>query len=454
MGCRICCCSCCMESFAADVQIPFNEHGTTATETDHRISRLFNKKSPTTPHSSSTNITSIPRFSFIPIMKIKQTRNGVVGLQITNYLQITNAPSVYSNWNDWHFELCYRFVHDHTTTTDICNTQWNTVLFAPDSVTQKGMFYIKIKLYLYDYQLQCKVRAKHKHATHYFAYSSLLTVNIVSSLIESTFDVGEYINFLDEKSMYTKEGFIDKLLPDSHIQIKCKHNDRQLVTVHNSRVYAAPIYLGFVIDLTDPMDVDKNMLLRHKMNDGEILCLYGALKDIYKEYALHMNVDSVRPHSSEPLRDCDATFIGRFVAKHVMDFLYVPYFKEPKTGCLVREEDGWISMYSYIHHCLNRHQKGIANNTVDVKMANLQELWSYCDICSVEISRYDWITSCNVEIYNSHVMCLFCVNNKIEQKEQLYHLLKQLLKHKLYDDCIEQLVEFVVGRVVAHQPII
>ena len=118
------------------------------------------------------------------------------------------------------------------------------------------------------------------------------------------------------------------------------------------------------------------------------------------------------------------------------------------------ESDGWISTQSYIHHCLNRHIQGIKYNTEDVMTANLQELWSYCDICSIEVSRFDWISSCNVSVSNSHVICLNCVNNKIEQKEQLYQLLSKLLNNHLYDDCIQQLAEFVVGKVIAHQPII
>eukprot|EP01084_Bolivina_argentea_P199848 341860_1 len=447
MGCVLCCTcsSCCAESYQTnDIHTPFTNrtHVSVPSESNKLSFNITNSSS--SPHNETDNC-----FTFTPLVKLKKTRNGVVALQITNLLQIMNASNKYNDWNEWHFQFCYKFIH-HNQQEETKTNEWKCITFTPDKVTQKGMFYIKIKLYLYDYQIHCKLRAKHTTFDYYFPYSSVIKVNILSSLIESTFNVGEYINFLDENSMYTKEGFVEKILPENQMQIKCKNNDRKLITIHNNRVYAAPIYLGFVIDLTDGINVDKNMLLRNKINDdNDIVSVFITMNDIYKEYALELCIE----HQSEPLRECDAVFIGRFISKHVIDFLYKPYYKEPKIGCLVQDSDGWISIKPYVHHCLNRHRQGIENNTSDVMAANLQDLWSYCDICSIEISRYDWITSCNVEIHNSHVMCLYCVNNKIEQTEQLFELLNQLLKQYMYNDCIQQLVEFVVGRVVAHEQI-
>ena len=135
-----------------------------------------------------------------------------------------NASAPYNDWNEWQFEFCYNYN----------GNEWKSIEFSPDRITTKGMFYIKIKLYLYDYEIQCRVRAKHNNFYNkYFPYSSLLKVNILSSLIESRFDIGEYINFLDENSMYTKEGFVENILEDSYIEIKCKHNDRKIIKIHS-----------------------------------------------------------------------------------------------------------------------------------------------------------------------------------------------------------------------------
>ena len=469
MGCT-CCTSCCNEySFQnGDANTPFNNSLTNNNSNDHSIVPFGIGSSSSLSDNSrnrnrNNNNYDDDIFSFTPYVRVKKVRNGVIGCQITNLLQISSETrNCYNDWSKWQFEFSYKFIHqsengDNIEQKDDEEIKWKSVMFKPDRITQNGMFYIKIKLYLNDYEVHCRIRSKHSsNNNNWFPYSKTLKVNILSSLLDSKFDLGEYINFLDENSMYTKEGFVDKILNEGYIQIKCKHNDGKIIKIHESRVYSAPIYLGFVIDLTDRIDVDKNLLLHCGQDDDDVVNIFRILSEIYTEYASYIDHDTNddNNNNNEALRECDMISMGRFVSKNVIDFLFLPYYREPKIGCLVNESDGWISTKSYIHHCLNRHQLGIINNTSDVMSANLQELWSYCDICSIEVNRFDWVSSCNLlNVPNTHVICLNCVNNKIQQKEQLYYLLKELLNSYLYDDCIDQLVQFVVGRVVAHQPI-
>lgn len=435
------CCCCCINNnnsnLAAcnDVRIPFNNIDS---NNSNGIGSLLD--------NPLRNIDVDEEFIFIPMIRVKKTRNGVMGLNISNLIQITNQTNnFYNDWNRWKFEFCYKFIINKDD-----ENEWKSIEFTPDTITQKGMFYIKMKLYIHDYKVYVKVRAKHSSHNDWFPYSKISEVNILSSLIESTFDEGEYINFLDNNSMYTKEGFVEKVLQDSFYQIKCKNNDRKLVKIHKSKVYKAPIYLGFVIDLTDRISVDKSLLLRNKTSDDNIIInIYCTLNNIFKQYASYCIYNK-----DEHLRECDKEYMARFVSKNVLDFLFIPYYYEPRCKCLVDENDGFLSTKGYIEHCLNRHQLGILHNTCDVMTANLQELWSYCDICSIEVSRFDWIATCNASISDSHVICLNCVYNKLEQKAQLYQLLTILLNKYIYNDCIEQLVEYVVGSVIAYQPII
>ena len=444
-----CCCCCNINNHNnnnSDVHTPFTHNNNDGI---NRMGSFGISSESTSSLLEPPFINNDEEFVFIPMIRVKKTRNGVIGIGISNLIQITNqTKNFYNDWNRWIFQVCYKFV-----TNKGDEKEWRSIQFTPDTITQKGMFYIKIKLHLYDYKVFIKVRAKHSSHNDWFPYSKLLKVNILSSLIENTFDLGEYINFLDSNSMYTKEGFVDKILKDSFIQIKCKNNNRKLVKIHKSKVYAAPIYLGFVIDLTDRISVDKNILIRNKISDSDnnqIIDIFCTLNDIFKQYAISIINNN---NNNDTLRDCDALFMGRFVSKNVLDFIFIPFYHEPRIGCLVDENDGFITTKNYIHHCLNRHQLGIKHKTCDVMTANLQELWSYCDICSIEVSRFDWIASCNISVSNSHVICLNCVNNKIQQKEQLYQLLNKLLIFTLNNDCISQLVEYVVGRVIAHEPI-
>ena len=376
-------------------------------------------------------------FSFTPNAAVKTARNGIIHLEIMNANIVNEAQSIYSDWSLYEFELRYRYKN-----VGKDNDIWETVVFSADSINQHAMFYIKTKLHLNDYQIDFKLRAKHQNIDTYFPYSSIVTVNIHSSLIDNTFDIGECVSFCEENAMYVEQGYVDEIFDDSYLQIKRKNNDGNIIKVHTDRVYAEPIYLGFIIDLTDPSNIDQNVLLRNGRNDNETLHLFQSLNESFKSYK-HDDVD---------ISEQSEYFMARFVSKNVMDFLFVPYYKEPMIGCLVKDADGWMRISPYIHHSLERHQRGIENESEDVMQCAVQELWSYCDICSVEINRYDWIATCCIhDMIDSHVVCLSCVNNKIEQSEQLKALLNQLLRQCLYDDCIETLVEFVVGKVVAFE---
>eukprot|EP01083_Nonionella_stella_P109506 319389_1 len=401
---------------------------------------------------STHDHTSSP-FSYVPSIALQNSRNGVVTLQITNLLKVSNGPKEFNEWKHWNFEFCYKYIHnsllDQSQETS-ANKQWKTATFTPYKVTSDGMFVIKNKLYLYDYQIHCKVRAIHQNCSTIFPYSSVSTIDILSSLIESTFHVDEYVNYVQENATYTKEGFIDEVLEDSFLSIRCIDDQSKKITIHSSRVYSAPIYLDTItIDLSNRIEVDQNLLILNHIDDRNTIAVFSVLNDIYAKYALDYHVSEY-----ETVRECNAVYIGKVVAKNTIDFLFKPYYKVPKISCLVREPDGWIVIEPYTQHTLRRYIDSVKSGANDVNDVNLQDLYAYCDICSVEISRYDWAASCNIDVvHNDHIMCLTCVNNVLEQKEQLYQLLNELMNGYLYNDCIEQVVEFVVGRVVSHEPI-
>ena len=74
-------------------------------------------------------------------------------------------------------------------------------------------------------------------------------------------------------------------------------------------------------------------------------------------------------------------------------------------------------------------------------------------MCSVEISRYDWTASCDMGLHDSHVICLTCVNTRINQKKEMPILLNDLLSQHLYPQLVDEIVDFVVGKVIVHEPI-
>jgi len=438
MGCTSCTCYCCPQiSVENEIEVPFAFHSDTCPPI-------------ATAHSSGLDGKSSNAL-FVPNVAIKKTANGIISFQITNVHEIVDAPPPLNNWNLWHFQLRHR-------SSSSPDGEWEYRLFSPDKVNQNGEFYIRNKVRLRDYQMYFQLRAKHAHFDAYFPFSPPLTVTILSSLIDSEYAVGEEINFVLESSIYTKEGVIARKLDDSYYQIQSKHgvdtSDQKLVRVHSSRVYAAPIFLQFVLDFSDRLDADTNVLLRCRKEDKVAIETFRTLHRLYTECALESGSDCAEDTSLETLRESDAESLGRVVAKYVMEMLFAPHYKEPKVGCLVRGSDEWMQCRPYIEHCLERHHEGLADRSEDAMEANLQELWSYCDVCSVEISRYDWTASCDMGLQDSHVVCLSCLNTRINQKSELPILLNDLLAQHLYPQLVEQIVEFVVGRVIVYEPLV
>ena len=333
-ACNCCTCYCCPKvSSENEIHVPFAGESNTGATPVGRVSSV----------TSSLSNNGI----FVPNLIIKKTANGVISLRIANIEDIINAPSPFNNWSLWNFELAYKFNNDSSpsikpptntimTTSNVTTNnvnQWHYKQFLPEKLNSNGEFFIRNKVHLHDYQMVLRLRAKPAHFSEYYPFCPPITVTILSSLNDSEYAIGEYINFVLKSSMYTKEGIIVRKLDESHYQIQNKQNG-QLLRVHSSRVYAAPIFLQFVIDFSDRLDVDSNLLLRNHVDNKQAVDTFNSLQRLYKGYALEYCSDCNFNASSDKLREADAECMGRVVAKYVTDFLFVPYYKEPKIGCL------------------------------------------------------------------------------------------------------------------------
>ena len=87
----------------------------------------------------------------------------------------------------------------------------------------------------------------------------------------------------------------------------------------------------------------------------------------------------------------------------------------------------------------------IINPIITIKSINSSHS---CDLCGVEISKYDWIYRCDTYIFNQNFICLSCIYNLINQHYELHKLLINNLNNHLYADCIELIATFVCGSVV------
>ena len=68
-----------------------------------------------------------------------------------------------------------------------------------------------------------------------------------------------------------------------------------------------------------------------------------------------------------------------------------------------------------------------------------------CDECLVGIHSFDYLYTCSNNPRNRHDICTSCAFKFILNHQKMAHLLKNILMDELNDDCIHEIVQFVIG---------
>eukprot|EP01084_Bolivina_argentea_P063726 116290_1 len=145
-------------------------------------------------------------------------------------------------------------------------------------------------------------------------------------------------------------------------------------------------------------------------------------------------------------------YIGKLLGKNIMAFLVdCNDFEDCNVVCLTNYNDGFMKCVSYRSDLINDQINAIRSKYIENKNSDIDNIVTNCIICSVQISEYDWRYTCQQtgsKDSRSHIYCLYCIYNVINHSKQLLELLYDLLQSDLIVDCIQKIVDFVVGKVV------
>ena len=423
----------------------------------------------------------------IPKLKVRNVQNGIIEMEILNIESFIDQEDVTNEF--YEFDLMHKRG----------DNEWQSLHSEVADELFFEIFYIKSTEEIKEYTLQLKIRSKlqSKSEDQWSPFCDTMSIQIKSSLLAHQYSVGQNVDFREEKEFYSRSGRIIQVFPDNKVRVrpwpKClseKQNDSdddaefanllhfldvyghvnnvnangmvdvdiagalanyfkddgqksKDVELHCSRLYGFDgIRLMQVVDISDnqQQEMDKNILLAIDGNANAVMEMFDALKCSFFGYA--KKCDDVYP-------DYQFKYMARFVSKNVCDFIMESDVGcRWKIGCLRESTDGNMKLNAVRSDIINARILGLKANIDGIASYDIDSVVSFCDICRLEMSEFDWRYNCKLDVTNRHDVCMQCAYNVVKQHIQLKDLLFPLLEKELNNDCIQEIAAFVVGSVV------
>merc|ERR1712228_15788 len=150
---------------------------------------------------------------------------------------------------------------------------------------------------------------------------------------------------------------------------------------------------------------------------------------------------------------CSAIFESMELEDDYDDFMEMDYV--PISTCIALNVYEYLfsADYHYRFKCLLGNSQLFLEQ--QWKYAVSQTLTKYqiedvaysCDLCRKEFSLFEYAYHCKCKKVD-HDFCISCIHSVLMQCNEMKPFLMQLLKEQLDDHCIEEIVEFCVGKAI------
>ena len=377
----------------------------------------------------------------VPEFVVHKVVNGVVTVKMISELL---APFC----NNIEYKIEYN-------PNDIPNRDGNTSQFVvgklnPESQTVPFVhFNIRFPVFMSNYTATINIYPKiinnNAPTLQYYPLNKYLKSTKLIIDIESTImmpDFKEEDTVLFRYLNYNRIGIIKQKLRGDFFKIShALMHDTQTI-IHRDRMFFPSLHLN--INLINYDNIVSNILFQNNAleTNEKISETFNALKTVYYNDYI-MNNDTINEVDRKP--------ISYYITLNVLQYIYndtvIDLEKTNyKIECLGNKMhyniklDNGVRNYWY-KHCINIADQGIFN----IFMIRPQNSWYYCDLCSVIQSNYTQMFHCDHKD-RSHDYCLECINNLINQNNQLKSLLRCIL-NDFSDDCINILVSFIIGNI-------
>ena len=315
-------------------------------------------------------------------------------------------------------------------------------------------FNIRFPIYVYRYIIKIKIYIKfidiETKKLKRYPYNKYLkprevTIKLRSSLVTPKFKVDDIVYFKYENNSGKKIkriGTVHKILENNMYRVIYSRQNHKK-NIHRDNMGFGTLELN--VSINDYNSVFNNILFQNYalQKNKEVSAIFNALIDTYYDDYIINN---------ESIDVIDKKLVSYFISINVLNYLYDDTVinmnkNNYKILCLMDNKhkpiklDNGIRNYWY-NSCIKKARRSLDKDDI----IHPQYGYYLCDMCSLRQSHFSRMFHCNHNEMN-HDFCLECINNIINQYNQLKSLLTQFLNH-LNNDCIHVLVSFVVGNIV------
>lgn len=433
--------------------------------------------------------------SLKPILAHGAVINGMMPIHIQNMELFCDENTILK----YEFILSYKFIFKHRddkyskNNGNYANNKWKQTNFTINNIDCNNKFVIKVPLFLLSYSLQFNLSLKvFKLSTGYGDNNDdseddmmdiiisdneweLMTnsqsINYISDipsiLIESEYNIGDHVQYVKDGLGFARSGIIlniDKSTNIHKIKTDASYcND--IVQVHKTKLLRFPTQSIFVVDITDRIKAECDLILVTKKPDPSELetdeekdehynvKIYQSLCEYLFEFywsEMYEIYDYIDKDSLDNVGYMKV--LGNMVATNIYKFLFDINYNSHRIQCVYG--NGSANSYLYYDQQWKYHilRQFLEHKNATSIMQPLQEarnrLGYTCDICRIELNWYEFVYHCNCDhsIF-THDYCITCIhaimNMYIEMKKYISSCIQNL-----NDDCIEEIVTFCVGKVV------
>eukprot|EP01083_Nonionella_stella_P067339 178044_1 len=291
----------------------------------HKYYQQRNKQPDDTPLTNKDEDTPPPQVVKCPAIHVHDAVHGLAKIEL---MDLTGEET--------EFEI------EINDANNIRFLQFNINNIALDMAENKTYIYCRLPLRLKDYFIGFRMRCKvdHKLDDLWTPFSSKTVLQVPSSLISRNFKQNETVTFVRKGSNQGSSGTIVKIL-DVDCALYVIQDTRRLTyhMVHCSRIYRKGPFLYNVLDaVSDETQkrMDQSVLLGLDEDTApQAMDVFNCLSDVYTKYAKQMEIDKGIHH----------VYIGRFIAKNVMDMLYEKSNKSHvKVHCLMEYKHRFMKL--------------------------------------------------------------------------------------------------------------
>eukprot|EP01084_Bolivina_argentea_P153579 267791_1 len=369
---------------------------------------------------------------FIPELTLEITRSALIHVTINNIKEYWKHNSF-----DLPIRSCLRLFYGfHQSNHQILS---EIKIIQVGRITRDGEFYLKPPLFLCGYKLSISISAINRKTEKFMDKSQIYITNIPSIWSLNEYKIGDEVVFKEENEAITRDATIVEVVADNKYKLKYLNNKTfEETECEQSRIFSQCPNIRFTIYLTNNSDCIRYLLL--KRNDEQSMNIYNAIKEGLSDNSaivfecISMYRFDILIHL-EPITD--------FISYNIIGYLCEPSFNH-SIHCLFDVKHNktlkFVNEMQYLYE--------LAIEMGGMSMDTLENLNCSCDLCRTEISEWSFMFCDQTCITEAHQYCMNCILSTILLNKELKYVLHQALEDELNVDCIDEIVNYLIGSVV------